>query len=115
MAAVVGMGEREDALSKVGEHSKLKEEPQGSVSVGEGIFPCDRKDGWSITCGVMSIGPVDRTAWTSGELPSLEASQWHGESSNASRVENVKSMKRRGRILQVPTLMGQKERRRSCR
>lgn len=100
MAAVVGMG-REDALSKVGEERKLREEPQGSVSVGEGIFPCDRKDGWGITCVVMSIGPVDSTEWTSGELPSLEGSQWHGESGDASRVENVKSMKRRGRTVQV--------------
>lgn len=56
----------------------------------------------------MSIGPVDRTAWPSGELPSLEGRQWHRESGDASRVENVKSMKRRGRTLQVPTLMGQK-------
>lgn len=98
----------------MGEHSKLREEPQGSVSVGEGIFPCDRKDGWSITCGVMAIGPVARTVWTSGELPSLEGSQWHGESGDASRVENMKCEEKRQNPT-GPTLMGQKERRRSCR
>lgn len=40
MAAVVGMGRG------AGEEGKLKEESQGSVSVGQGIFPCDAEGGW---------------------------------------------------------------------
>lgn len=60
-----------------GEEGKLKEESRGSVSVGQGIFPCDAEDGWRMAYGVLSVRQVGRALWDSRGLPRLEGSRWH--------------------------------------
>lgn len=94
MAAVVGMGRG------VGEEGELREESRGSVSVGQGIFPCDAEDGWRMAYGVMSVRQVGRALWDSRGLSRLERSRWHKVVKPAEWTrwlgKNVKSMKRRG-------------------